>query len=1034
MSFSLHTLILGTVLASAAIPALAAAPAPALPADHAQRMTKGLAAFQQEVSGLLKEHCLKCHGGEKVKGEFDLSTREDLLKGGKEGPSVVPFSAKDSSMMKLLRHEEEPAMPDKKPKLPDEIIAKIAAWIDDGAPYAEPLVAGKKPSRDRSVVTDEDRQWWAFQPLAKVKLPGGRDNPVDALLLEKAKSKGLTFAAAADKRALIRRAYLDLTGLPPTPEAVSAFLTDSSDSAWPALIEQLLDSPNYGERWARHWLDVARFAESSGFEHDYDRPFAFHYRDFVIKALNMDMPYDQFVKWQLAGDEYDAENPLAMAATGFLGAGVYPTQITANEVERVRYDALDDMLSTSGSAFLGITIGCARCHDHKFDPIPAHDYYRMLSTFTTTVRSNVEVEMEPKKNKALKAVWEKDRQKLADAESDIEKTLHPKFEQWVAGGMADAGKAVWTILEPKEIKSSAKAKFKALGDGSYLAEGENGAWDNYTVTATTTQRHLTGLKLEALTHPSMKRNGPGRAPNGNFGLAKVTITAASAKGGKDVDVKIRKAAADFEQNKGHLSIAASLDDDSSSGWAIDGQIGKDHAAVFTFDQPLDFPEGTKLSIKLSFSVNTQHNIGRPRFSLISDVEPTLEGGVLAANVATAMQRAREGGSAAKLSEADRKALFGWWRQRDAGWQAAHRMLADHLAKEPRSTTTMMICGEGYTPIRMHTQGADFLNETHFLKRGNTELKDGVATQGFMQALMRGEESGQWKWNAPEGAKFSGRRRTFSNWITDVDHGAGALLARVIVNRLWQHHFGRGIVTTPDDFGKQGALPSQPELLDWLAGELIRGGWRLKPIHRLIMMSAAYRQGAAEAEAKAKADPTNDYFMRRVPQRLEAEAIRDSMLSACGLLDGTMFGPGNRDEAGKRRSIYFNIKRSQLIGSMVSFDAPEPLVTQGSRPTTTVAPQALLLMNSPQVRTWAEALARRIGLGSQENGDIAAGIARAYTICFARPPAANETAAAQAFIEKQTRSYEADKKAEARMHAAADFCQVLFGLNEFVYQP
>ena len=1025
-------LLLLTAMASAAP---ASTP---LPADHAQRMAKSMDLFQKEVSGLLKEHCLKCHGGEKTKGDFDLSTREDLLKGGEEGIAIIPFDSKGSPMMKLLRHEEEPAMPDKKPKLPDGVIKMIADWIDNGASYSEPLIAGKKPNKDRSVVTDEDRQWWAFKPLAKATNRKSQStNPVDELLLQKANAKGLKFNPPADPRVLVRRAYLDLTGLPPTPEEVETFVQSTirkPESAMDELVTKLLDSPRYGERWARHWLDVARFAESSGFEHDYDRPFAFHYRDFVIKALNQDMPYDQFVRWQLAGDEYEPENPMALAATGFLGAGVYPTQITANEVERVRYDALDDMLSTSTNAFLGLTVGCARCHDHKYDPIPTRDYYRMLSTFTTTVRSNIDVEMEPEKTKPLKEAWEIERKKLADAESSVETKLHPGFDQWVASGMADAGKSVWTILEPAELKSSAKAKFKALGDGSYLAEGENGAWDTYTITAKTTQRHITGLKLEALTHPSMKRNGPGRAPNGNFGLAKVSITAAPAKGGTEQEVKISKAIADYEQNKTNLSIAGTLDEDSSSGWAVDGQLGKDHAAVFTFAQPLDIPDGAKLTIKLSFSVNTQHNIGRPRFSLMSDAEPTLKGGVLAANVAVAMERARSEGDAAKLNEADRKALFDWWKQRDAGWQDAHKKLADVLAKEPRNKTTMMICGEGYTPIRMHTQGADFLEQTYFLKRGNADLKDGVAAPGFMQALMRTTDEKSWQWQAPKESKFSGRRRTFSNWITDVEHGSGALLARVIVNRLWQHHFGHGIVSTPNDFGKQGTLPSQPELLDWLANELIANGWKLKPIHKLIMLSKAYQQGTALDPTKEKADPANDLFMRRTPQRIEAEAVRDSMLAVSGLLDETMFGAGTRDEASRRRSIYFNIKRSQLIGSMVAFDAPEPLVSQGARPTTTVAPQALMLMNSPQVRSWAEALAKRILSDASGTHDTGARIAKAYSNCFGRMPNADESAAALVFITQQAMSYDADKKPEAPMHALADFCQVLFGLNEFVYQP
>ena len=701
----------------------------ALPADHAQRMERGLKSFQQDVGGILKENCLRCHGGEKVKSDFDMATREDLLRGGSHGSVVLPFDAKGSMLVQQINHAKEPNMPDDKPKLSAEVIAKITAWIDDGAPYAEPLIAGKKPKRDVSVVSDADRQWWSFQPLKKINAKS-----IDELLLKNA--KGMTFNLPADKATLVRRLYLDLTGLPP----------DSSDQTdLSALADRLLSSPSYGERWARHWLDVARFAESTGFEQDYDRPFAFHYRDFVIKALNSDMPYDQFVKWQLAGDEYEPQNPLALAATGFLGAGVFPSQITANEVERTRYDAMDDMLSTMSSAMLGLTVGCARCHDHKFDPFPTRDYYAMLSTFTTTTRMNVDV-----------------------------------------------------------------------------------------------------------------------LPNGKVTSAVTTVNAKK---------------------------------------------------------------------------NTPAVLG---------------------------------------------------------------------------ATRMMICGEGYDPIVMHTQGGPFFDKTYVLKRGSPDMKNGEATQSFLQVLSKPGDAKRWQWQPPKDAKTSGRRRSLSNWITDVDQGAGALLARVIVNRLWQHHFGRGLVPTVNDFGKTGTASTQPELLDWLAGQLIANGWKLKPIHKLILSSQAWQQSSQRDVKKETADPDNGLFMRFVPQRLEAEAIRDSMLAISGLLDETMYGPGTRDENGKRRSIYFNIKRSQLIGSMVAFDVPEPLVSQGSRPTTTVAPQALILMNSPQARQWAEGLAKRI----TSAGDAPMQITMAYRICFNRDPKPDELATGVEFLITGA--------------SLADYCQVVLGLNELIY--
>jgi len=1065
---------LASCLALFAFASVSFAAAP-LPADHAERMSRGLVTFTQHVRPVLVKSCLNCHGGEKTKGGLDLATREDLLKGGTEGAAIVPFSAKDSRLLKLVRHTEEPHMPEKADKLSAETIAHLTSWIDDGAPYDAPLVAGRV-AKDKSKVTDEDRKWWAFQPLRKVTVPSvqysvssvqsgqGRSNTklktdplntehssaIDRFLLAKAAPRQL--APLADARTLIRRAYLDLHGIPPTPEAVDAFVKDTSPDAWPKLVAQLLDSPRFGERWARHWLDVARFAESSGFEHDYDRPGAFHYRDFVIKALNADMPFDQFLRWQLAGDEFEPDNPLALSATGFLGAGVFPTQITANEVERTRYDAMDDMLSTTGSAFLGLTIGCARCHDHKYDPLPADDYYRMLSTFTTTVRSVVDLEMEPEKTREAKAKWQAEAAPLAAELKRYEAELSPKFNAWLAAGAAMPTGGVWSVVELASTKSKAGTTFKKLDDLSYLAEGANGASDEYTFTFHTAQRRLTGLRLEALAHASLTKGGPGRADNGNFALSKILVSAAPRGSADAKPVALVKAVADFEQNKGGLSIASSLDDNPKTGWAVDPQFGKDHAAVFTFGEVVDFEAGATFTVKLQFEVNTKHNIGRPRLALMADAEPTLKGEDLPAKVAEVLRKAKQPDFAAKLSAAERDTLLAWWLRKDAGWRDRQAKITAHASREPGVKTQVLVCAEGNKPLRMHTQGADFFEQTHFLRRGSTDQKLGVAPQGFLQVLTRAADAdSRWQWQPPAGAKFSGRRRSLANWLTDVEHGAGALVARVAVNRLWQHHFGRGLVATPDDFGRTGALPSHPELLDWLAGELIKGGWKLKPVHRLIMESAAYRAGsnqysvisvqssggAAKAPATSGLKTENwtlntEHFLSRSPRRLEGEALRDAMLAVSGQLDTTMFGPGTKDERSKRRSIYFTMKRSQLIGSMVVFDQPEPLVAQGARPTTTVAPQALLLMNGPQVREWAEAFARRV-VAETPGGETPAQVNRAYLLALSRPATAKEQASAAAFLASQAASYEAEKKTDARHLALADFCQVLFGLNEFAYE-
>lgn len=1013
------------------------AAARAVPPDHAERMTRGLAAFQSEVKGLLTDHCLKCHGGEKVKGDFDLATREGLISGGAEGVAVVPFSAAESRFMKMIRHEEEPHMPDKKPKLSDEVIAKLAAWIDDGAPYDAPLVAGKQPPRDKSKVTEEDRKWWAFQPLTQPPVPpmlSGAENAVDAFLLAKAREKGLTLNPPADARTLLRRAHLVLTGLPPSVAEADEFLgktaadgRSAASEALTTLTEKLLTSPHFGERWARHWLDVARFAESSGFEHDYDRPHAWHYRDFVIRALNADMPFDQFLQWQLAGDEYAPGNAEAMMATGFLGAGVFPTQITANEVERVRYDALDDMISTTGSAFLGLTVGCARCHDHKFDPLPIRDYYRMAAAFTTTVRSNIDLELDPARSAVAKAKHKEAQTKLiADLAAWETQELRPEFDKWLAAGAADLAASGWTLADG-ELKSKGGAKFKKQPDGSWLAHGPNAGADTYTFTTIARTGVVSALKLEALADPSMHGNGPGRAQNGNFALSRIRISAGppGVKDGPQVtEVKLKPGEFTHQQNAGGLSVASSLDDQPQSGWAVDGQIGKDHAAVFVFDPPVATHGYPQLTVTLEFAVNTSHNIGRPRFSFAGETLPKLDEGAVPAEI-TALQP-----KLSKLTADERETLWKWWRARHAGVRERERKIAEHAAQEPKSTEPVMVCVEGYNPIVMHSQGPPFLQETHFLKRGDTNAKDGVAAPGYLQVLMRGADESRWQWTPPEGAKSTGRRRSMAAWLTDTEHGAGALVARVTVNRIWQHHFGRGIVATPNDFGQTGDKPTHPELLDWLAGELIRSGWKQKHIHRLILGSAAWKQSAATDPAKLAADPDNHLFLRATPRRLEAEAARDSILAVSGALDRTLHGKGTLDENSRRRSIYFTVKRSQLVNSMVVFDAPEPLTSQGSRPTTTVAPQALFLLNSPQSRSWAENLAKQVIAAPGWSARVNALCLRA----LGRPTNDFEQSKVPAFLEAQTSAHRAAGREDAELQALTDYCQAIFGLNEFLYVP
>ena len=1022
----------------------------ALGPDHARKMAEGLKLFKSEAREILTSNCLPCHGGERTRSKYNLSTRAGLIKGGSEGQAVVIGKHSESVLYKMAAHQLKPHMPHKRPKLPEDKINTIARWIDLGAPYDRPLSAGDEGTdAGLLTVTDEHRKWWAFQPL-KPGAPSRQEKDtwsagdIDRFILSRLREKNLAPNPAASARDLVRRIYFDIIGLPPPPEVIDAFTADPSPKAWSGLIDELLASPHYGERWGRHWLDLARFAESHGFEQDYDRNHAYHYRDFVIKALNSDMPYDQFVRWQLAGDELAPDDSLAMMATGFLGAGVFPTQLTEKEFESSRYDELDDMVNTMGTAMLGLTIGCARCHDHKFDPIPTRDYYRLVSSFGTTIRSEIDLPMDTTEHRKALATWSSARKNALEArEAYARGELKKTFEAWLRNGTKEAPpKAPWEVLDLSRIESRGGATLEKLPDGSVLATGTNPDPDRYLLGAGFSTQGIRALRIEALTHSSMPRNGPGRASNGNFGLTdlKISIRPLKTLDVKLTPVKIASARATHQQNEGNLSVKAALDGNASkTGWAVDsGGIGHDQAAVFSFDRPIGFPGGTWIEITIQCGANTRHNLGRPRLSITSTDAPVAVGGGLPQPLSEGFALLKNG-KPEDLPGAAREALFSWFSGKDKRWLALNEAVEKQNGKEPKAAKTVkvQVTSEGFKPTKHHADGRGFphfYKETYFLSRGDPAQKKGVASQGFLTVLMdKGKTEKDWQEAPPKGWRTSYRRRSLANWLTDPENGAGTLLARVIVNRLWQHHFGRGLVSTPNDFGVQGEKPSHPALLDWLAGELIRGGWRLKPIHKLILISGAYRQSAAYDEARAARDPLNRFLWRRSPTRLEAEIIRDSVLKVSGLLDTTMFGKGTLNEGMTRRSIYFMIKRSKVIPSMQLFDSPEPLVSQGSRPDTIIAPQALLFMNSPHIRRSATRLMEKLQDATGAN-EPAGGIAQGYRLALGREPTATERGAAVAFFSRQESSYaKAGRDSrEARRLALIDFCQVLFGLNEFIY--
>ena len=1016
---------------------------------RAQGAVDGVAFFEQKIRPLLVSRCYECHsaGAKKIKGDLLLDTKAGWSRGGENGPPIVPGKPDESLLVKAVRYEHELRMPPKG-KLPQAEIEALVQWIKIGAPDPREGAETGAPASRKEINLDEGRKLWSLQPLKRPDPPPLKNTDVcktsvDRFILARLEEKGIAPNSTVDRRTLIRRAYLDLHGMPPTPSDVEAFIADPDPAAYEKLVDRLLASPRYGERWASYWLDVVRFAESDGFEHDYDRPHAYHFRDFVIRALNDDLPYDRFVKWQLAGDEYEPDNPLAMMATGFLTAGVFPTQITEKEFDSTRYNQIDDMVSTTGVAFLGLTIGCARCHDHKFDPIPAIDYYRIASTFTRAVRSDIDIDLStPQEKQQARLAYDSRRADLTAKIAAFERDDLPgRFDHYLKSLKRQGGAKPdpWAVLELTDIKTGS-TKFSKLDDGSLLKSGADApATDTYTFTSRTDATGITAIRLEALAHESLPKQGPGLAPNGNFVLGTFEIAAAPASGsGQPVELSVVKARATHEQDNGTLSVAATLDEDPKTGWAVDnGGIGKDQAAVFELKEPVGFPGGTVLTFRMRFEhPNKRHAIGRPRLSIttaapVQQVAIISAAGSVPADVAPILNALAE---AKPVESALSAKARSWYLSSLPEYQKLRTELATHEAAGPaKRSVKVQVTSEGLPPAKNHADDRGyphFYPQTYVLRRGDPNQKIEPATQSFLQVLMRGATESRWQSPPPAGWRTSYQRRALAEWLTDVDYGAGALAARVAVNRLWQHHLGRGIVATPSDFGTRGAPPSHPELLEHLASELIASGWRLKPLHRLIMLSGVYQSSSTYDARKGSIDPDNQLFWRRPVRRLESEAIRDTMLAISGLLDPTMYGPGTLDAASRRRSVYFTMKRSSLIPMMVVFDAPEALTPIADRATTTIAPQALLLMNNPQVRQYASALAKRVAPTPETTTESA--VRSAYAIALCRPPTADEVSEASTFISSQAEAYAKAGRSDGKDLALADFCQALMCLNEFVY--
>ncbi|MEY4180278.1 MAG: hypothetical protein RLY70_3852, partial [Planctomycetota bacterium] len=1026
-------------------------------ADNAEAMVF----FEQKIRPVLVDQCYSCHSAEaqsnkKLQGQLLLDSAEGLLAGGETGPAIVKGKSAESLLMKALRHDGLEMPPSG--KLSAEVIADFARWIDSGA--FDPRVGGAVAKPKRTIDLEEGRRFWSFRPLGEVSLPTPKSAdwavlPIDRFVAAKHEELGLRASPMASKETMLRRVYFDLIGLPPSSEQLDAFLADASPQAWEKVVDELLASPHYGERWGRHWLDAARFAESGGYEFDGFRPGAYHYRDWVIRALNADMPYDQFLRMQLAGDKL-APGYEGASATGFLVAGPYPGQITAKTVERIRYDQLDDMMMTIGGSMLGLTLGCVRCHEHKYDPLPHQDYYALAANLAKTSHGNVSLDPDPPASERKRAEHAAELAKRQTAIDEFaQRELSARVEKWRQAELPKLTREPrWQTLDIAQV-TTGDTGLVALDDGIVAVDGPRRKdSDTYKLVAHTFQRAITGVRLDAFTDKALPRKGPGLGGDGSFALGDLKISAKPLDPNNKqpaVVLKLKAVQAAFEEPKQQLALA--VDDNPGTAWRANTDTGKDNAALLSIEGGFaGFPGGAEWTIELKFA-----GPGLGRFRLSLTTEPgsvTWAGESTSQHLAEMKQLLADHKNA--IPESARPYAFRWFAPFDAEAGRLRSAYNEWARAVPRPALT-----DVYSTV---AGGQDVF----FLRRGEVDNKNGKAEPGHLQVLTRVTTAAAANaatniatnattnaatnaattaaTTAPAATKAPAAsvdpRVTMGQWMTDVEQGAGPLAARVIANRLWHHHFGRGLVRTTNDFGAQGERPTHPELLEWLAAELVRGGWKLKPLHKQMVMSMTYRQGSSPSADNQRLDPENRYLWQARVRRLEAESIRDSLLAVGGTMDKSMYGPSVLDNT-PRRSVYLRVKRSELIPFMTMFDAPEPTQSIGERISTTVPTQALAMLNSPFVRGQAEKLAARIKAAGA-NASLTNAVDQAYRLAFARRPSDVEREQALAFLASQiVPASPASGAAPASPPplptldklpdlALVELCHSLLCLNEFVY--
>lgn len=967
--------------------------------------------FARDVLPILAGKCIRCHGPETQEAGLRLDTRSAATRELESGVrALVPKHPDASELIRRVTADKTERMPPEEPPLDAAQVATLRRWITQGAPWPD---------------------HWAYQPLRPVKPPAFGDaelenwcrTPIDRFVLAELRKHGLKPSPEADRRTLLRRLYFDVIGLPPTREEADAFFNDSSPNAYEKLVDQLLASPHYGERWARHWMDIVHYADSHGFEHDMPRH-AWPYRDYLIDAFNRDIPYGQFIREQIAGDVLVPDDPRALTATGFLATGPWDQsalqagQTDTDDYRISQYLDRDDIVSTIMSTFVSSTVHCARCHDHKFDPITLHDYYALQAVVSGIDKATREFDADPavhhQRQELIAKHHELQRQREANDPALLSREVQDKVADWEQQGQEQ--EAAWRILKPIEARSENGSDLIEQDDFSIISSGPCPDTDTYTVTSEASEETITALRIEVLADPSLPQGGPGRQANGNLHLTELFVTVAPRDNpSASYEVSLTKARADFNQMPG-WTIADAIDRVRETGWGIYPEVGRSHTAVFQLAQPLQVTSPVILTIQLRQELGRQHLIGRFRLAVHGKVlQESVEKAVFPAEITAILAVTRE-----ERTNEQRLQLTAFYQQ---------RQIDEQLAALPEMRK--LYCGTNQFQATGGLVPASSPRPVHVLERGDIKNPLELAHAGALSCVVG--LSGKL---AVADVEDEGQRRlALANWVADSKN---SLTWRSIVNRLWQYHIGQGIVDTPNDFGHMGSAPTHPEMLDWLAAALRDNGGSMKAIHRLILTSAVYRQSSARSREGEEVDSNNRLLSRMNVRRIEAEATRDAILRISGKLDLRQGGPPAKqfievklenmglrpeadyqnfnidDPANYRRGIYRFVLRTMPDPLMNALDCPDGTQLTPARNVSITALQALSMVNDNFIVRQSEHLASRL---TAENHELIAQITALYRLALCRDPRDSERTAIVEYAQK---------------HGLANACRFVLNTNEFVF--